>query len=86
MAKQNDTRYFLIEHKDCGTIILNTAKYEKSLQVRNEIKIVNIHCPSCWTPIIENRELMNLFELYGKLTTQMLSEGFTMREIQFEDL
>jgi len=78
--KQNEERWFLIEHEKCKSIL--TIKGDKYLNATGS-EAFHIYCPNCPDNAKINHEtLQNFFKAYKTFTNSLKRAGFTIREIQ----
>lgn len=84
----DETRYFLIKHKDCGCMIINSNQFIRSFEENkkdcdNDGRVWPIVvCPSCGERAIDAYALKEFLEKYNTLA----KKDFTIREIPSGDL
>ena len=88
MTDKNESRYFLIEHKDCGSILTIKSDIYNNVAGPRSTPFV---CPSCLdSSQIDQKELLPKFKAFfnahKNLADFLEDKGFTIREIKQENL
>jgi len=83
--KQNKSRYFLLQHKKCGSVFTIDANkqvgsYQKKI-IDSKLQ-EKLQCPSCFEHIIDHHKLMVFFEKYLELIEVLGENGLSIREIK----
>ena len=80
---ENEGRWFLIEHKECGSVVtVNSQKFLNSVNSNNFSDQGGIICPNCLAPFHKKDSLRRFFEEYEKLIKILNEAGFNIREIK----
>ena len=84
MEKEDEGRWFLIEHKDCHSVFtVNSQQFLKSVN-NDDPRPKRKRCPSCSTviPTTTVDSLCRFFDKYESLIESLAEKGFDIREIK----
>ena len=89
MEKKDGGRWFLIEHKACGSVLtVNSQKFLETVN-NDHFDDKGLGCPTCLTAFNQKNSLREFFEKYELLIKTLDQDGFKIREIKtsidFED-
>jgi len=83
--KDEETRWFLIKHEQCGSIITIRSKKFVEFHKLSTSKVTYLACPSCIGTTIKVETITRLqrfLSSYHELIKGFGSKGFTIREIE----
>ena len=87
-GKQDDTRWFLIKHEECGSIItIRAKKFVELHKLHNKSpdNLTYLACPSCVGTILKaetTTRLQRFLSSYHELIKVFASKDFTIKDIE----